>query len=273
MLLLVTLLVAAIGFAAWQVMKANRSPETPKGDQTVLPSQTTPIDPEAYVAWSWDGNYWRTSDAHPVCEDPIAFASPIDTTKATSVLYPGQERSRVYKPHGGFRFDTSKPSDITVKAPYNAFLVEGSRYIEAGEVQYLLSFVNSCGMAYRFDHLLKLDPVIQAAVDTLPAAKADDSRTVAFETPLKIKAGDGIATAVGHTVGNNVSMDFGVYDLRNRNEASKDKTYVQKHAAELSLAAYGVCWFDLLPETDATQVRALPAGDIVSGKTSDYCTQ
>jgi hypothetical protein len=273
MVLLVLVLVGAIGFAAWQVVKANKQPNAPRSSQIILPSQTKPVDPATYVAWSWDGNYWRTRDAHPVCKDPLALVSPVDIKKATAVLYPGQERSRNYKPHGGFRFDTSKNSDITVKAPYDGFLVEGSRYIEAGDVQYLFTFVNSCGVAYRFDHLLTLSPAMQQAANNLPAPKTDDSRTVAFDKPILIKAGDVIATAVGHAKSNNVSVDFGVYDLRNRNEAGKDKEYVQKHSAELSYAAYAVCWFDLLPAQDAAAVKALPAGDIVSGKTSDYCVK
>ncbi len=45
----------------------------------------------------------------------------------------------------------------------------------------------------------------------------------------------------------------------------------QKHANEKEQAFYAVCWLNLLPGNEASVVKALPGGNAVAGKTSDYC--
>src|SRR3989344_8529690 len=62
------------------------------------------------------------------CPDRIVFDLPIDISKATSVLYPGQIRGGDFKAHGGFRFDGSSNSAITVTAPLDANVIAGARY-------------------------------------------------------------------------------------------------------------------------------------------------
>lgn len=261
-LILVMLVVALVGFAGWRVMQgktSNNGASSSKSSGKI-------------VTWEWSGEKWTASSTAPACSTPLAFAqSPTDVSKVVSVLYPGQQRSSGYKPHGGFRFEDSKSGDIAVKMPTDAHLVSGSRYIEMGETQYMFFFQTNCGLAFRFDHLLTLDPKFQAIADTLPAAKQDDSRTTDFDKPQSFKTGDVVATAVGFPKLSNTSFDFGVYDLRQRNSAASDSNYVSKHQNELSQAAYGLCWFDLLPASDATTVKSLPSTDQQSGTKSDYC--
>jgi hypothetical protein len=218
----------------------------------------------------WSGEKWEPSKKASSCDDPLQFKqSPTDVAQASSVLYLGQQRSSGYKPHGGLRF--TKTDQITLKMPIDAFVVAGSRYIEAGETQYMFFFQTSCGLAFRFDHLLTLDAKFQVLVEKLPAAKPDDSRTTNFDNPTSFKAGDVVATAVGFPKMDNISFDLGVYDLRKRNSAADDASYVSKHQNELSQAAYGFCWFDMLPAKDAAFVKGLPAADGTACKTSDYC--
>jgi hypothetical protein len=95
--------------------------------------------------------------------------------------------------------------------------------------------------------------------------------TTKLATPVAVKAGDLIATAIGHRVNSNFSFDFGVYDLRKRNKASADSAWAATHAQELEMGAYGLCWLTLLPEADRAVISALPATDQVSGAQSDYC--
>ncbi len=248
-----------LGLLGW-VLFTKYIQKKPSNDQTN----------QASSSWSFDGSKWQSSGTPPVCHDPLQLTSPVDTSLASAVLYPGQTRGGNYKPHGGFRFDGKENNAIKVKAPMDAALVSGSRYIEQGETQYMLFFVNSCGIAYRFDHLLTLSPAMQSAADTLPAPKENDSRSTPFNTLVQVKSGEDIATAVGFKNNKNVSVDFGVYDLRSQNSASNDSSFANQHANEKEQAFYGVCWFDLLG-ADADFVKKLPAADQAVGKTSDYC--
>lgn len=228
---------------------------------------------------------WAFQESSPTSNNPAdtsedkntveceAMVAPVDVSLATSILYPGQERGGDYKPHGGFRFDSSKNDEIVVKAPLAAAITQGSRYLELGEVQYMFEFKTDCGLEYRFDHLQTLSEKLQALANTLPEAKPDDSRTTRLSGQT-VETGELIATAVGHLSGeggkSNVSLDFGVYDRRNQNEASRNPAWAAQHANEKDYAYYAVCWFDLLPSADAAIVKALP-GSGIEAKTSDYC--
>lgn len=223
------------------------------------------------VTWEFIGETWTASSPPPVCPDPLQLVSPVALAQVTSILYPGQIRTGDYKPHGGFRFVDGTNATVTVTVPLDARLTRASRYIEQGEVQYLMEFVHPCGIAYRFDHLLTLAPKFQAVVDTLPPAQVDDSRTTTVDQTISAASGETLATTVGFAVSGNTSVDFGVYDLRMKNQSAADPNFRREHRDESELAYYGVCWFDLLSESDAELVRTLPAGDTTSGETSDYC--
>lgn len=232
-------------------------------EKTLIPSR------EESSSWEFDGEKWSGSSA-PACPVPLFPELPVDIALVSGILYPGQYRGGDYKPHGGFRFDGSKPADITVKAPLDARLILGSRYIEQGEIQYLLVFENPCGVAYRFDHLLTLAPAFAQAADTLPPALPDDSRTTRFAPVIEVKRGDIIATAVGFAKSQNVGVDWGVYDLRQPNAASQNESFATRHGAYREQTFYGICWFDLLPADIAQKIRSFPASG-TEGNTSDYC--
>jgi hypothetical protein len=127
-------------------------------------------------------------------------------------------------------------------------------------VQYLLDFIAPCGILYRLDHLLTLAPDMAALAEQLPEP-SESSETHSFDPPTIVPAGTEIATAVGFT-GGPVSVDWGVYDLRTRNDYPGD--------ANPELIGFAVCWLDLLGADSAT-VRALPPGDGEQGATSAYC--
>lgn len=233
-------------------------------------NQSTSAQP---VAWESKGDgSWGVLDGAtpPACSQPLFSQSPAEPSKATSVLYPGQTRGGNYKPHGGLRFDTLKNDQVVVKMPFDATVYRGSQYIEAGEVQYMFDLINSCGMMVRLDHLLTLSDRFKGLAAQLPAP-TESSRTERFNQSIEVKAGDIVATAVGFSKTKNVAFDFGVYDLRSENDASKDRAYQQRYANFKELAWHGVCWFDLLPSADSAALKALPSGDAASGKQSDYC--
>lgn len=223
-----------------------------------------------YVAWDFNGSTWAASGTPPPCPSPLRVPLPIDESKVTSILYPGQVRGGNYKPHGGFRLDSSTTGVIDVRAPFDSYVVSGTRYTEMGETQYLFDLYSPCGLRVRFDHLATLSPAFAAIAEKFPAP-TESSQTTKLATPVKVRAGDLLATAVGHLTISNYSFDFGVYDLRKRNQASADSAWAATHAQELEMGAYGLCWLTLLPEADRAVIGALPATDQVSGAQSDYC--
>ncbi len=210
------------------------------------------------------------------CSAPFIFNVPIDISKATAVLYPGQERNGDYKAHGGFRFDHSRPDEISVLAPIDAAVIAGAKYPVNGELQYTFDFENSCGIRYRLGHLLKLTPKFQAIAERFPLPTTLDSRTTEVYPPISIKKDEVIAIAVGlmgigvgGTGQSNTFVDWGVYDYREKNEASKDPIWAASHTADTY--QYAVCWFDWISPENKAFVLALPAADGVSGTKSDYC--
>lgn len=217
---------------------------------------------------------WQASRRSTACPEPLLAMSPVDLTKATAILYPGQYRGMDYKPHGGIGFADSRNDEITVRLPMEARLAQASRYIQNGEVQYLLEFRHDCGVAYRFDHLLTLSPVFQEIINRIPEARPDDSRTTPLETEI-FPVGTVVATAVGLPSMQNVGLDFGVSDLRQPNSISTNSQWAQIHQSHWTSDAYGVCWFDLLSATDQEYISRLEAQYGVEypieRAVSDYC--
>ena len=200
------------------------------------------------------------------CPTPL-LQTPVDLSRVTSILYPGQERGGNYKAHGGFGFDNATDNSVTVKIPLDGKITRVVRYREIGEVQYLFEFEGNCGVSFRFDHLRKLTAKFEAVVNAFPIK--EDTRTDLVNPPVAVTVGEVIATEVGFL--NNVSVDFGVYDMRQKNEASKNPAWASAHS-QFPADSYGICWFDSLPQADSVAVKLLPSRDGThSGKTSDYC--
>ncbi|MBP7807564.1 hypothetical protein KA047_03660 [Candidatus Saccharibacteria bacterium] len=268
---IVLVVLGLIVASGWLVMKRqDKTDSTAESNNQANTQQGSGEQAASTPGWSWTGTEWKASGTVPACPSPLTVTTPVDINKAEAILYPGQQRSSGYKAHGGFRM-SSASNNVTVVAPMDAKVTSGSRYIEMGEVQYLFEFTNDCGVKYRLDHLLVLTPEMQKLADSLPAAKENQSQTTDFTQEYPVKAGDKVATAVGFKNIKNVGFDFGLYDLRQKNAASKKSGYEAAHQMELSQAAYGLCWLDNLNAEDEAIARALPGGDQAAGKTSDYC--
>lgn len=285
-ILIVVIVVGVIGFAGYQVV-SKKDVSTPSANQnTTANTQTTakatwPMDEG--ITWQATGQGgWLTMPYNaevPSCPNPLELALPTtDIKDVTSVLYPGQTRVGTftgkggnYKPHGAFRFDKATDNAVVVVMPFDGYVMRGSQFLEGGEIQYDFDIVNPCGIMVRLGHLRDLTPAFQAIADKFPAAIEGDSRTTKVEPMLPFKAGDKIATAVGFKSTHNVTFDYGVYDLRSDNEASKDAAYKAQHTDTAELSSHALCWLELLNDGDEKTVKALPAGDQAAGKTSDYC--
>lgn len=202
-------------------------------------------------------NLISNSERTFICPKPLVIQSPVDLEKVTSILYPGQVRGGDYKPHGGFRFDNASSNQVEVRAPLVGTLTAASRYIEAGEVQYLLDFETSCGIKYRFDHLLVLAPKIADAVSDLPEAKENDSRTTRLKKEINVSEDEPVATSIGMKNNKNVFVDLGVYKSGGLFSNPRSNP---------------ICWFDLLSPEQKAKVKSLPPADSTSGSQSDLCT-
>ena len=201
----------------------------------------------------------------PSCPTPL-LQTPVDLSKVTSILYPGQERGGDYKAHGGFGFDNATDNLVTVTIPLSGKITSVVRYREIGEIQYLFEFEGDCGVSFRFDHLRKLTPKFEAVVNAFPIK--EDTRGDRVSPPVAVTVGEVIATEVGFL--KNVSVEFGVYDMRQKNEASKDPAWASAHS-QYPAHSYGICWLNSLPQADSAAVKLLPSRDAKNGKTSDYC--
>ena len=224
---------------------------------------TKNVSPTATASPSPSAN--ATKSPYSPCPTPL-LQTPVDLSKVTSFLYPGQERGGKYKAHGGFGFDNATDNLVTVKIPLNGKVNRVVRYREMGEIQYLFEFDGDCGVSFRFDHLRKLTAKFEAIVNAFPIK--EDTRTDLVNPPVPVTVGEVIATEVGFL--NNVSVDFGVYDMRQKNEASKDPAWASAHS-QYPADSYGICWLNSLPQADSAKVNLLPGRDGKFEKKSDYC--
>jgi hypothetical protein len=237
-------------------------PPTSQNKQQSSSSQSGPYTNTPRVVWEFTGEEWRALGTPPPCVYPLVLSSPVDIDMITAIMYPGQTRSKDYKAHGGFAFP-STANKININAPLGGHLIKASRYVEQGETQYLLVFLNDCGIMYRLDHLRELAPKFKEIVKTLPEAKANDSHTTDITAPVYTLGGELIATKIGFLNTKNIFVDFGVYDLRKKNGVTKQN--------DKELAPYGICWLNSFSKESSTLIKARPLRDQASGKTSDYC--
>jgi hypothetical protein len=270
---LIPLILALIlaGAACQKPPTRQSSNQAPTTNQATQNSNTDVSTSEVHWDNSNNANGWMASGTPPACPDPFVIQLPVDLTKVTAVLYPGQSRPD-YKPHGGLRFDTAGTNDIAYNSPITGEIIRGGRYLVNGEIQYTFDIVHPCGMMARVGHLLALTPKFQAIADQFPAATEGDSRTTRVQPQVPVAQGEQIATKVGLSVGGvNAFADIGLFDLRKLNDAAGDPAYAAIHDVELE--QHALCWFDNLTASDEAAIRALPPGDPTAGKSSDYCLQ
>lgn len=257
------------GYYFWNSKKNSRSKNDVPIQKNTSSKENVSTQGNINVRWEMTANGdYQPSSTPPDCPSPLVLESPTDLTKVVSILYPGQTRGGNYKPHGGFRF-TDGANEVKVTAPMDATVVDGGRYLVDGEVQYIFDFINSCGIKYRLGHLRTLAPVFANLAEKLPDAQEMDSRTSQINETVKVKAGDTVATAVGLISTGNAFFDFGVYNLLQENDASKNTAFQTAHVDDRDQAWHAVCWFDLLSAENKAKVRNLPATS--PGSESDYC--
>jgi hypothetical protein len=188
----------------------------------------------------------------------------------TSVLYPGQPRGTAFKPHGGFRFDNQRNNDITVTVPLDATIRRGSRAFRSGENQYAFEFIAPCGIFYTYGHMLDLSPKYLAIANSLPLV-GDFATQQFFDVvpPVAAVKGETVATRVGFANDRNVFVELAVLDLRQKNGFTIRPEWAAQFGSGFD--QYAICWLEWLAPADTARLKALPGGDSVYGKLSDYC--
>ncbi|HEC65593.1 MAG TPA: hypothetical protein ENI23_09875 [bacterium] len=233
-------------------------------------SDTT--EPEAEqdsdVIWTSMDGKWVPSGTPPECDDPLILDLPVVRSEVSGILWPGQIRGDDFKSHGGFRFPETTQKH-TVTAHTDMHLINASNYLSSGIVQYFLVFSSPCGIVYKFDHAFKLGPKLEVIDDVLPVPTEGDSRTTFIQPPIKLEKGDVIATEIG--IGSNVFIDYGVHDVRQPNEQSKDPSWsALEYFNPNEFNIYGICWLEVISQEDKQYLLDLPVAG-KEGETSDYC--
>ena len=223
------------------------------------------------IVWQFNGNSWQSFGDTTSCTNVISLIPPVDFTKVTTLLLPGQIRGNAFKAHGGFRFDGLQNNNLDVVMPIDSKLIRGSMYEENGEIQYMLDFISDCGVMVKFDHILKLSPKLEDIVkNELILGKDGDSRTTNFKTQIYFNSGELIALQVGHKNPLNIALDFGIYDLNTQNLASKNIVFNEKYFSNSETAFYGVCWLNYFSTEENMLLKSIKT-DSVEGNVSDYC--
>ena len=222
------------------------------------------------VSWQFDqtSKTWQNTGSSPPCPEPLTFPSPVDINLVSGILYPGQVRGGDYKAHGGFRFDNLQSNEVKVYAPLDARVVQAARHTQGGEIQYVLYFINDCGIMYKLDHLLEVTEKFQNIMESIPLAGDADTRTTQVNPSVYVAKGELVATKVGLEKTKNIFFDFGVYDLRKTNGvdySSRNYFNIEEHGM------YAICWLDNLEEPTKSIAKSLSGADGQMGKTSDYC--
>jgi hypothetical protein len=275
--LIIVVVLGVVGAAGYKVFTANKNKASDL--KTTAPETHTDTENQAEivesnVTWMQTAEGYQADGTPPACPDKIVSQFPTDIKKVTGVLYPGQYRGGNYKPHGGLRFDKSANTEVTVKAPFDGTIINGAAYLADGvinDVQYTFDVMNDCGIMYRVGHLYTLSDKLAEIAKSFPAPEKNNSRTTNVNPGVAIKAGTVLATAVGTPSDKNVFFDWGMYDWRKPNAVASNAAWLSGSQHDSSLAKHAICWFDQLSTKDAATIRALPAGDPASGKTSDYC--
>ncbi|MBI2064839.1 MAG: hypothetical protein HYT62_02155 [Candidatus Yanofskybacteria bacterium] len=214
---------------------------------------------------------WEREGTPPLCPELI-LPLPIDINLITGILYPGQVRGdgpEDFKSHGGFQL---KPvSKIEIKAPMDGYLTSVAKFTDEFGLHYSLIFQHPCGIQFWGGHWGALPPDIQVIMDKVPMKNYGDSRTEDV-APYFVKKGQVIVTGLQEK-GNSErpGFDWGVADLRQENEASKDSGFRDLYGDYPGKNYYGVCWLDLLPPEEKSIIKGLPGVDMKSGKYSEYC--
>lgn len=107
--LVVIVVLGVIGLVGWKVLGSKDSDNSRQSSSEGVAVEQD----DSNVTWMWGGDKWLPQNGNttlseaPACTGTPQFKMPVDISKITKVLYPGQQRSTGYKTHGGFLFENT----------------------------------------------------------------------------------------------------------------------------------------------------------------------
>ena len=262
----------------------NSYPKTsPTAIPTAIPTNSSNL--KHVVKWSsTKNNDWVPDSIPPECNDfsEIFNEFPVDINIVTEYGRPGKPGSNntMYLAHGYIRSHTTPYDQITVRFPGNGFSLYAAnmrtenysilekngdiRQIDDSIKQVKLEFQHPCGIKVMFDHLVDLSPKWDSIVEKVPILM-NDSRVTFFPIGEHfVESGEILSYSIGHP--DNIYLDFGVYDLREKNNIS---TKIDSKWPEYSITGnYGLCWESLFNTETKSILKSLPGG---IDDNSDYC--
>ena len=111
------------------------------------------------------------------------------------------------------------------------------------------------------DHIAEITDQWYEIIKNVPVLLNDSRVTFMLDDQYFVELGEALGYAIGHST--NTYLDFGVYDLRKKNDSSEmmERDF-PKYAAT---ASHGICWADLF----GAETQKLLEGKAVSS--SDFC--
>ena len=210
---------------------------------------------------------------------------PIDVTIVDVFTPPGRPggdsyHGSYYVGHGHLRSHNTPHEQIEVKFPAEGFsLYQANRqledyYIEEKETdtvkhivddeeQVTLTFHHPCGIAVKIAHLAQVTDRWAEIIKDIPVFTNDSKITFMPSGKDFVESGEVLARAIGHAT--NTSLDFGVYDLRNKNDSAE--RLARDWPKYVLDASHGICWTGLF----GPEVQKLLEGKADSNATSDFC--
>lgn len=202
------------------------------------------------------------------CSSTPRILLPVEYTSIFSLSYPGIERDGSYITTSRLKLKSST-NEVKLYLPFKAQLVEGSRYLEQGETQYMLSFETVCKFRVTYDHLSVVALEFLDDISRLPV-QSSTTKSLVKISGKEYDSGAVVATRAGFVVANNTFFDFGLYNDNSVNTISGDNAWSISPLHKSDNATHGICWVNYLSGADKANVETILQPDPIT-KTGDYC--
>jgi hypothetical protein len=253
---------------------ASSAPDTSAAFTTTTTISPTTSTSVPVVRWNTNSEKeWAPSSDPPPCKPfaEVFSVFPIDTNLLTQFARPGRTgadgATPIYIAHGALRADNAQYDQIDVRFPAEGFsLYAANRRFEetiSNEEQVKLLFHHPCGIQVWIDHLAKPTDRWASIIEDVPITTSSRITFMPAGTH-QVQAGEVLANGIGHE--HHTYLDFGVYDLRNKNSAAE---MISNEWPEYrSTGDYAICWSTFFGPDTEQLLEGLPAGAV---DTSDYC--
>ena len=262
------------------------TPKPPTVTPTPVPTATGTLQPDdlqIFVKWSnWETGEWSPSSTPPKCGplEDMFNVFPLDIAVVDVFTPPGLPggNGSYYVSHGHVRSQNTPHNQIDVKFPAEGFSLyavnrrledyyieeketDTIKHIVDDEEQVKLEFHHPCGIKIMIDHIAQINDRWSEIIKNVPVLLNDSRVTFMPDGQYFVESGEVLGYAIGHAT--NTYLDFGVYDLRSKNDSAE--MLARDWPEYASTASHAICWTDLF----GAETQKLLEGKAVSS--SDFC--